>query len=205
MAYGQMVFGIREYIDPETGEVVKAYTIQTEATDKDLRTIWLKSVLETLELVGNKKTRVAYWIIENMDQKNELNMTYEEIERATNSAHGTVVSTVKALIEGDFLRRKGNGRYIVNPALVYKGNHGGRMAVLNQYADHSKLSAESKSTEQELDEVNQRILTFMESVEKLKTQAAVLKEKLERKNEQSSCQQQVPSGPVVTPEETKHM
>ena len=47
MAYGQTIVGMKEYVDSETGEVVKAYTTQTEGiyhTDRGCRRGFLRNM-----------------------------------------------------------------------------------------------------------------------------------------------------------------
>jgi len=170
-------FEPKEYVDRATGEVITAYTTITEAADRDFSKIWIKNALEKLEIIGNKKTKVAYWIVEHMNGKNELNMTYKEIESATGSSHGTVVSTIKALVAGDFLQKRGNGRYVVNPALIYRGSHGGRMNIMNEYIDSGKAKGKQKTAQQKLDELNKYI-------EKLQRQAQDLAQEVVREEMQ---------------------
>lgn len=134
------VAGIQTYINADTGEAVDMHVTRVEERDFDFAKVWMKSFLTTLELVGNQKSRLAYWIIEHLNRDNYLLYTYDQMAEETGISKETVRVTIKILMDADFLRRKSRGVYIVNPDIVFKGTHASRMNLLTQYtaADYKK-------------------------------------------------------------------
>src|SRR5699024_11420502 len=65
--------------------------------------IWLGHMLESLDMIGNQKIRVAMFIMENINKENELIMTYRVIAEKTNTSLQTVSETMKALQESNLL------------------------------------------------------------------------------------------------------
>src|SRR5699024_11451193 len=73
--------------------------------------IWLGHMLESLDMIGNQKIRVAMFIMENINKENELIMTYRVIAEKTNTSLQTVSETMKALQESNLLSKIRNGYY----------------------------------------------------------------------------------------------
>src|SRR5699024_11307323 len=71
--------------------------------------IWLGHMLESLDMIGNQKIRVAMFIMENINKENELIMTYRVIAEKTNTSLQTVSETMKALQESNLLSKIRNG------------------------------------------------------------------------------------------------
>jgi len=187
MSFGATTLGTRTFVDTETGEIKTAYTTVTEAVDKDFHKIWLKNALNTLEIVGNKKTKVAYWVIEHMNKNNEFNFTYAEIEAQLGMSHQTVAVTMKKLIDGGFLQKKGHGKYVINPALIFRGSYGGRMNIMNEYVDTETAKKKAQTPQERLDELNSRIEIMLKNTERLQMQARHLAEKIANGSAQSDC------------------
>src|SRR5699024_11431149 len=68
-----------------------------EERDANFHKIWLGHMLESLDMIGNQKIRVAMFIMENINKENELIMTYRVIAEKTNTSLQTVSETMKAL------------------------------------------------------------------------------------------------------------
>ena len=78
--------------------------------------------------------KLAFWIIEHLDYENKLTYTsFRQIQEETGISLETISRTMKTLIECNFIKRKNGGCYIVNPDMLYKGNHQTRINVLIQY------------------------------------------------------------------------
>ena len=91
-------------------------------------------MLESLDMIGNQKIRVAMFIMENINKENELIMTYRVIAEKTNTSLQTVSETMKALQESNLLSKIRNGYYRVNPDVIFKGGRNDRMNVLLRYS-----------------------------------------------------------------------
>lgn len=127
------VIGTRTHIDRDTGEIMEMQVLSVEDRDCNFHKLWLEHILASIELIGNQKTRVAFWIIEHLNRENLLIASMREIARACGTGLDTVRLTMSALQEADFLHMVKRGVYRVNPDVVYKGGKSDRMNVLIQY------------------------------------------------------------------------
>lgn len=119
---------------------------QIEERDFNFSKVWMRNFIAALDIVGNKKTKLCYWIIENINKENMLIGTLRDIAKRTDTSLETVRMTMNILQDADFLRRQSQGVYIVNPNIVFKGSRGNRLNVLNQYnaSPKEELSDEIK-------------------------------------------------------------
>ena len=64
------VIGTEQYIQTSTGEI-KDFQV-SEIIDKDFNfnKIWMKNFISTLEIVGNQKSKLCFWIIDNLNRDN---------------------------------------------------------------------------------------------------------------------------------------
>lgn len=125
--------GTVEFIDKATGELIPMQVSEIEERDFNFHKVWLQYFINTLDIVGNQKTRLCYWIIEHLDKENKLTMTYRQISQYSGVSLDTVQQTMSMLIESDFLRRYNRGCYIINPDVIFKGTRNGRLNVLTMY------------------------------------------------------------------------
>src|SRR5699024_7568297 len=75
--------GTKEFIDASTGEKETMQVTNIEERDANFHKIWLGHMLESLDMIGNQKIRVAMFIMENINKENELIMTYRVIAEKT--------------------------------------------------------------------------------------------------------------------------
>lgn len=105
-----------------------------ETVDINFDKIWLSSVFEALEQVGNQKMKVASYILQNRDKNtNYLIQTQREIAEKCGVSLQTVSRTLKALEKADLLVGK-SGIYQINPEKLARGKHNKRMAILRIYS-----------------------------------------------------------------------
>src|SRR5690625_1053404 len=116
--------GTKEFIDASTGEKETMQVTNIEERDANFHKIWLGHMLESLDMIGNQKIRVAMFIMENINKENELIMTYRVIAEKTNTS----------LQESKLLSKIRNGYYRVNPDVIFKGGRNDRMNVLLRYS-----------------------------------------------------------------------
>lgn len=132
------ILGKAEYTNNETGEVEVMNVISVEERDFNFHKLWLKNIVDTIDLVGNQKVKLVFWIIEQLDRENKLTYTVRQIQEETKMSLQTISDTLKALMSSNFLKKKHSGCYIVNPDVLFKGTRCGRMNVLIQYQDTGK-------------------------------------------------------------------
>lgn len=142
------VVGTKQYVDSLTGEVETMQVISIEERDFNFHKIWLKSILSTFDLIGNKKVKLAMWIIDHLDSENKLIGTQRAIATQAGCSLSTVSETMKSLQEADFLQKINSGAYRINPDIIFKGSRTDRMNVLFEYrkeADKGAASIEETS------------------------------------------------------------
>ena len=129
------VIGTEQYINAETGELKEMQVVSVEERDCNFHKLWLRHIIDSLDLIGNQKTRLCFWIIEHLNRDNMLLYTYQNIANETGISLFTVKQTMKTLVECNFLKKRSAGCYIVNPDVIFKGGKSDRMNVLIQYQE----------------------------------------------------------------------
>ena len=129
------VIGKEQYINAATGQLEDFQVVSITDRDFNFHKIWLTHIINSLDLIGNQKTRLAFWILDNLNKENQLTMTYRQISKKTGISYQTVNATMSALISCDFLQRINQGVYRVNPDVIWKGSNSARMNVVYQYND----------------------------------------------------------------------
>ena len=132
------VIGTESYINQATGEINEMQVIDIEERDANFHKLWLGHILQTMDLIGNQKTKLAFWILDNLDAENQLVMTYRQIVEKSGISYDTVSRTMKSLIDSNFLVQINRGAYRVNPDVLFKGGKGARMNVLLKYHEAKK-------------------------------------------------------------------
>lgn len=127
------VIGHETYIKQETGELAEMQVVEIEERDANFHKLWLGHILQSIDLIGNQKTRLAFWILDNLNNENQLIMTQRKIAERTGMSTKTVNATISALIDSNFLIKINSGAYRVNPDVLFKGGKNDRMNVLLKY------------------------------------------------------------------------
>ena len=133
------VIGTQEYINKTTGEIEEMNVISIEERDANFHKIWLEHIIASIELIGNQKIKVAFWIIENLDKENKLTYSLQRISKETGASYQTVQKTIKSLIDTDFLIKQSACVYIVNPDIIFKGGKNERMNVMFKYYSEKEI------------------------------------------------------------------
>lgn len=143
------VVGTEQYINQSTGELKEMQVINIEERDFNFRKIWLQALINSMDLIGNQKTRLAFWIVDHLDNDNRLIMTQREISEKSGISIDTVRRTMTTLQDSNFLQKKHSGVYIVNPNVIFKGGYNKRMCILTEYIDteNEKREQEVKNNE----------------------------------------------------------
>lgn len=166
------IIGTQTYINANTGEILDMEVSQIEERDFNFSKVWMRNFIAALDIVGNKKTKLCYWIVENINKENMLIGTLRDIAKRTNTSLETVRITMDILLDADFLRRKSQGVYIVNPDIVFKGGRGSRLNVLNQYNASPKVELS--------DEV--KLKNLLNTIKELTAEVEKLQKRLEEKD-----------------------
>ena len=151
------VIGKQEYIDPRTGQIKEMQVIDIEDRDANFHKVWIEHILNSIDLIGNQKTKLAFWLINQLDKENKIVMTYRQIAQKSGMSYQTVYRTMNALIDANFLVKINGGAYRINPEVVFKGGTSARMDILLQYsnektAENPVLEMPSKEQEKQEEE-----------------------------------------------------
>ena len=132
------IVGKQTYINQKTGEMNEVQVIDIEERDANFNKIWLSHILNSIDLIGNQKTKLAFWILDNIDSENQLIMTQRKIAKNSGISLYTVSETLKVLMDSNFLQKINSGAYRVNPNVLWKGGKSARMNVLFKYHQNEK-------------------------------------------------------------------
>lgn len=162
--------GVQSFINASTGEVQEFVVTDIEDRDFNFTKVWMRNFVNQLEIIGNQKTKICFWIIDNLNKENEIAMTYRQIADATNTSLQTVAITMKELQNSDFLRKVGTA-YRVNPDIVFKGTRNARMGLLNQYRDAPQKEI---STDEKINNIDRSIMALQKQKDALLKEQGVI-------------------------------
>jgi DNA-binding transcriptional ArsR family regulator len=133
-----------QYLNPETHEIetmqVMDFTIDG---DFNYDKIWLAHLLDTLELLGNKKIKVICWLLEKRDKVSNLVIASQRaIAEEMGVSLPTVTSTLRELQKANIIVKVQDGVYRLSPDVIFKGKHETRMNVLYRYQTESNENKE---------------------------------------------------------------
>lgn len=176
------VVGTQEYLSSD-GELVTMQVTNIEERDFNFTKIWMKNFIATLDLIGNKKSKVAYWIIDNLNRDNQIIMTQRQLAKQIGVSYPVVNETIKALQDANFLKQKSIGVYIINPDIVFKGTRNGRINILNVYEDIKK----DKIKINKQDKLNNLLIT----ISKLQVEANKLQKEIQENKDEDLKEEKV--------------
>ena len=133
---------IDTWVNQRTGEAVQALTTVSGATDKGFDKVWLGMILSVLELFGSKRIDVVKYILENRNRSdNTVLITQKELAKKSQTSYQTVNHTIKILKEANFLSQIVPGYYRINPAIIWRGSHFNRMAIMAKFSEEKAAKA----------------------------------------------------------------
>jgi DNA-binding transcriptional ArsR family regulator len=141
------------WINQRTGEIIEAQELRKDIkgdVDVGFEKIWIGHILDTIDEVGNAKVKVLFWLIRNKDQGNMVKATLDDIATKTGVSRRTVASLMTALRKADVVRLEYGGRWILNPAVTFKGGHAKRMNVLIRYRSMEQQELPLEAPEQKV-------------------------------------------------------
>lgn len=159
------IIGTQSYINADTGEIENFQVTTLQDRDFNFTKVWLNSILQTLDMLSNKKTKVAYHIIDNLNKENQYIGTQRQIAEKTGIGLNTVNITLQALLQADFLRIVNNGVYCVNPDIIFKGDRKSRLNVLQQY---NKAEQPIITDNEKIENLERVIANAQKEIQKLK-------------------------------------
>lgn len=123
----------KNYINEETGQIETFNIIEENSQDFNFQKIWLGHLLESLEIIGNKKIVVLNFLLKNKDSENRIIGTQRAIAKAAGVSVPVVNETIKALVKINGIKQVQQGVLMLNPEIIFQGNHQKRMNILLKY------------------------------------------------------------------------
>lgn len=127
------IIGKETYINQSNGEIREMEVISIEERDANFHKLWLQHIINSMDIIGNQKIRFAFWLLDEMNEKNQITMTLRQMSENSKISLDTVSRTVKALMQNNFLIRYNMGVYQINPDVIFKGGKTDRLNVLLEY------------------------------------------------------------------------
>ena len=90
--------GRETYINARTGEIETFAVEGIEERDFNFTKVWFEHLLASYDLIGNQKTKVANYIISNLNRENQLICSYRKIAEETGTQY---IDTFAAIIGDD--------------------------------------------------------------------------------------------------------
>lgn len=151
----QKFVGVKILYD-ENGQAYPMQMNVLEDRDFNFHKVWLQHLVNSLDSISNQKLRLAFWIIDHLDQENKLIMTQRAISEKSGMSYQTVSRTMRALQEGEpaFLVKINSGAYRVNPDVIWKGHHSNRMGICFEYVGEVGRNCRPPKTQEEELEAN---------------------------------------------------
>ena len=124
------IVGVEQYLNKRTGAVEEMQVVSVEERDANFHKLWLEEIIRCVEIVSNKKIKFVFWLMEQMDEKNQIIGTMRQMVKESGMSLDTVWKTIKALLESNFLVKTHIGVYQVNPDVIFKGGKTARRTIL---------------------------------------------------------------------------
>ena len=131
------VIGKQEYINHNTGELNTFDVVESEERDYYFHKVWMKPFTKSILSFCDNKTKVALWIMNNINLENQLVYSQRQIAQMVGVSIQTVNTTMKAMIDSNLIRKFGSG-YLINPNIIFKGKKEARDYVGYMYRDAGK-------------------------------------------------------------------
>lgn len=122
-----------EYVNRDTGEIETFNVIEEHDQDFNFEKIWLGHLLESLEVLGNAKIKVLNYLLANKNSDNQIIGTQRAIALGVGVSLPVVNETIKKLVEAKAIKKVSSGVLMLNPEIMFKGQHKKRMNILLKY------------------------------------------------------------------------
>lgn len=125
----------RELVDRDTGEVIIVDQITKRVYGtKAFWKVYLMDFLMVLGIIDSKQLDVFIYIVENTDpSRNVFIGTYKEIAKNCSVSEPTIAKIMKKLQKNNFIKKRQQGVWYVNPNILMKGNDTKRQILLSYY------------------------------------------------------------------------
>ncbi|MEK4102470.1 replication/maintenance protein RepL, partial [Staphylococcus sp. FSL K6-0124] len=105
---------------------------------------YLIQLISMMDMIGNQKFKVVNYILDNIHwSNNTLIATVKEMVKATGTSKQTVITTLKALEEGNIIKRR-TGALMLNPELLMRGDDHKQKYLLLEFGSFEQEASEKQ-------------------------------------------------------------
>lgn len=135
-------------VNVETGEYGE-FIVSKEVNSQNFIKVFMADFLLALGILNSKSVNVVCYILENVKYSDNTFLgTKKQIAKGCGVSEKTVYYVLTKLQKVDFMKRKSNGVYVINPNFVIKGNENKRRMVIDYYNKDERKS-DQKQTDTE--------------------------------------------------------
>ena len=143
---------VEQWQNVATGEIKTFDTVERQVyQDTNFWKLFLTDYARILEDFGGRKLKVMRYILENIDTRNMLIATYDDLIKQTKCSRQTVSGVLRYLKKVDFLRERTPSVYMVSPRFIVQGSAQKRQNLMIKYNHLDYTEAEAKSREQQME------------------------------------------------------
>lgn len=137
--------GITHWVCQETGEMLEASEILKPVGRNGFMITYLTTIINLIDILGNKKMQVVKYLIANMDKStNTIIITTKELAIKSKVSEKTVIDTLKILDNAQITERR-TGAIMIHPNLIHRGNQNKEKALITRFHEFGQ----SNTNEQE--------------------------------------------------------
>lgn len=163
----QKYIGSEEWINPRTGEIENLGVSRFQEKDVNFTKVWMRNFLIQVEEITTQKFKVATYIMENARDDNIFIGTVRAISKKTGISIDTVQRTIKILIKNNFMNRVQAGVYMINMDTMFKGSHGKRIRLLNEYTELGQPDLPEPTNKEKKENLKKSIAYLQNELDKL--------------------------------------
>ena len=142
--YGTVYKGTQRLIDEQSGEVIEVDKLYRKQTSGNFHKAYLIQLISMMDMIGNQKFKVVNYILDNIHwSNNTLIATVKEMIKATGTSKQTVITTLKALEEGNIIKRR-TGALMLNPELLMRGDDQKQKYLLLEFGNFEQEADEKQ-------------------------------------------------------------
>ena len=132
-------------VNVETGEYGE-FIVSKEVNSQNFIKVFMADFLLALGILNSKSVNVVCYILENVKYSDNTFLgTKKQIAKGCGVSEKTVYSVLTKLQKVDFMKRKSNGVYVINPNFIIKGNENKRRMVIDYYNKDERKSDQNKT------------------------------------------------------------
>lgn len=133
----------KRLVDLETGEEFESYSIVKEVGDNGFKKVFLGEILGIIDEVSNSKMKFLIWLLDSIDNKNQIIGTYDSFAKKSGISRETIARLVPILIKANVIKRPMPSVYMLNPDIVAGVGSNRRANLLIQYKSIDKSDQEN--------------------------------------------------------------